>query len=297
MASRSRLQIAKADIVSYFDQHEMKVLRFKEIARILSQERAGWRLALSTTTDDFIKFLKNLELEQYEFNFPHRNETLYVWKSVPELQMLLHVKRKSYYSHYTAMRMHGLTEQIPTSIYITHERSKPYEESAPQEIDQSDIDAAFKQSARVTKNFAVFKDRRVVLVNSAFTDELRVFGMTADVPNEGVAHVRVTSLERTLIEAAAKPWYSGGVAEVAKAFEKAKDDVGVNQLCAVLRKLQYSYPYHQSIGYYMERAGYRKSQMDLIRKFPINRDFYLDHAMSGQKYVKDWRLYVPAGFD
>lgn len=297
LASRSRLQIAKADITAYLDRRESRVLRLKDFGQILSQERAGWRLAVNTTSPHFIAFLKKLDLKEYELKFPHRSETLYVWKGVPTMEMLLHVKNKSYYSHYTAMRMHGLTEQIPTSIYITHERSNPYQEIEHEEIDQALIDAAFAQPARVTQNFAIFGDRRIVLINSAFTAQLGVEQRTTTFGTDGPAVVRVTNLERTLIEAAAKPWYSGGVAEVAKAFAAAKEEVSVNRLCATLTKLNYAYPYHQAIGYYMERADYRASQIDLVRSFPVNRNFYLDHTIPEPRYVKGWRLYVPAGFD
>lgn len=271
-------------------------MRRTEIARILSQERGGWRLAINTTAAEFISFLKTIDLKEYSFNFPHRGETVYAWKHVPLMEVLLHVKSRSYYSHYTAMRMHGLTEQIPKSIYITHERSNPLQGHSTPEIDQSDIDAAFKQPARVTKNIAVFGDQRIVLINAAFTNQLGVQEIIKTFGTEQSAEVRVTSLERTLIDAVAKPWYSGGIAEVGKAFEKAKEQVSVNRLCAMLPKLEYAYPYHQAIGYYMERANYRASQLDLVRSISINRDFYLDHDIQSPKYVKEWRLYVPAAF-
>jgi len=62
---------------------------------------------------------------------------------------------------------------------------------------------------------------------------------------EGGAHVRVTNLERTLIDAVVRPAYSGGVFEVAKAFELAKDQVSVNAMGAMLGKLRFAYPFHQ----------------------------------------------------
>jgi hypothetical protein len=92
-----------------------------------------------------------------------------------------------------------------------------------------------------------------------------------------------------------RPIYTGGVFEVAKAFELAKEQVSVNGLCAMLRKLNFIYPYHQAIGYYMERAGYRSKQLDLVRSFPMEHDFHLTHGMTDSEYVKQWRLHVPRG--
>ena len=108
--------------------------------------------------------------------------------------------------------------------------------------------------------------------------------------------MRVTDFERTLIDATVRPAYSGGIAVVAKAFELAKDSVSVNKLASYLRKLRYVYPYHQAIGFYMERAGYEEPLLKLMEHFPIEHDFYLQHAMKSPVFNKRWRLFVPKGF-
>ena len=108
--------------------------------------------------------------------------------------------------------------------------------------------------------------------------------------------VRLTNLERTLIDITVRPVYAGGVFEVAKAFELAKEQVSVNKLVAMLNKLDFAYPYHQAIGYYLERAAYKASQLDLIRRLPIQHDFYLAHDMGETRYENSWRLHIPNGF-
>jgi hypothetical protein len=123
--NRSRLQIAKSDILAFFSAQPQKVFKLREVSAFLSAERGGWRLAQSTTVDMFITFLmKSGELKKHAFEFPNRPETLYVWGNVPLLVVLQHLKAKSYFSHYTAMRLHGLTEQVPKTVYISHERSE-----------------------------------------------------------------------------------------------------------------------------------------------------------------------------
>jgi hypothetical protein len=83
---------------------------------------------------------------------------------------------------------------------------------------------------------------------------------------------------------------------VAKAYENAQGRVSSNRLGAYLRKLNYTYPYHQSVGYLMERAGFHQAQLDIIRQFKIEYDFYIDYNMKETKYIKEWRLFVPKGF-
>ena len=103
-------------------------------------------------------------------------------------------------------------------------------------------------------------------------------------------------MERTLIDATVRPVYSGGIAVVAKAFELAKSLISVKKLAAYLRKLHYVYPYHQAIGFYLERAGYDNRSLKLLEDFPIEHDFYLEHAMRSPVLNKRWHLYVPKGF-
>jgi hypothetical protein len=293
---RTRIQIAKPDILACFDAM-LPVMRIKQIAAVLAKERVGWRLAKHTTGVDFIDFLKKYgSLREIEFAFPSGGETLYVWgkRPVPTLELLLHLKPRSYYSHYTAMRLHGLTEQVPKVLYISHERASDTPTGTP--LTQSAIDAAFQRPARISNNVVDFEDWQVLLINNANTGELGVIDHEAQQGSEGYVNVRTTSVERTLIDAAVRPAYSGGVFEVAKAFELAKDGVSVNAIGAMLGKLRFAYPYHQAIGFYLERAGYRASALDLMRRSPIEFDFYLTREMSATRYVPAWRLHVPEGF-
>lgn len=297
--NRSRLQIAKADILTHFQGLAQRVLRHSQIAGILSAQRAHWRLAQSTTTDKFIEFLvKNGKLRELTFPFPARKETLYVWGTVPDFEVLHHLKPHAYLSHYTAMRIHGLTEQWPNTLYVSHERTQVSSWSSQKgTLSQSAIDAAFAQPARVSTNVAAFKTYKVTLLNSAYTGELGVITHHGVLEGGDPLAIRVTNIERTLIDATVRPGYSGGVAEVAKAFEVAMDDgLSVNALVAMLGRLDFTYPYHQAIGYYLERAGVRAARVDLLREIPREFDFYLDYAMGETRYEKAWRLYVPKNF-
>lgn len=292
--NKSRLQIAKPDILAFFSEKAPHVLKVKQIAAYLSQERRGWRLAQRTTVDVFIEFLqKSGKLLPLQLNFPGRQETLYTWGNVPLFEVLQHLRPQCYFSHYTAMRIHGLTEQVPKTIYLTYERSS---RSLNSDLTQLAIDQAFHGSPRVTTNEAELGDQRIVLLNGAFTNEQ---GVVHQVARHGVdenTRVRVTNIERTLIDAVVRPAYCGGIFEVAKAFEEAKGSVSVNALCAMLQKLDFTYPYHQAIGFYLERAGYSQRALHLVRRFPMVFDFYLTHDMRETRYISDWRIHVPKSF-
>ena len=293
-AARSRIQIAKPDIFRHLASQPSPVFKLTDLQQILAEQREGWRLAQRTTTQEFIDFLeKQGKIKTLRFPFPHRAETRFVWGAVPLLEVLQTLKPSCYYSHYTAIRMHGLTEQIPKTIYLNHEQHLKSQSTGG--LAQERIDAAFKRKVRESNNAIDFEGVRIYLINGKNTGELGVITESVTYDSEAPVTVRLTNLERTLIDITVRPAYAGGVFEVLKAFHLAKDRVSVNALAAMLKTIDHTYPYHQAIGFYLERAGYRPSQLDLIKRFPMNYDFYLAHNMGDAEYVKTWSLYVPKG--
>lgn len=293
----TRIQIARRDIWKLFDEQPRKVMRQSDIAKILAEHRSFWRLAQGTTTAEFISFLTAPgRLSKLVFPFPHpyAQEVRYTWGEVPVLEVMLTLKPNCHFSHYTAVRMHGLTEQVPKTTYLNFEQPLP--SNGTGELTQKSIDVAFKRRVRTTNYVAETDQFRVCLLNGKNTGYLGI--ETQDHPTDGgrVVNVRVTNIERTLIDIAVRPVYSGGVFEVLKAYRLAQEKVSVNKLAATLEQLKFIYPYHQVIGFYLDRAGYKSSLLDLVRRFPMDFDFYLEHQMKETEYVKEWRLYVPKGF-
>jgi hypothetical protein len=296
--NRARIQIAKPDILKLFEDYPQKVFKQSDLARILAENRSFWRLARGTTTQDFIQFLlKSSKLSKIVFPFPspYNRETRYAWGDIPIPEVMLSLKPHCHFSHYTAVQIHGLTEQVPKTAYLNFEQ--PLASNSTGELSQGSIDAAFKRRVRVTSYIAETDDFRVCLINGKNTGYL---GVQDDVPSQNydrrIPNLRVTNVERTLIDIAVRPVYSGGVDEVLKAYRLAQEKVSVNRLAAMLQKLGYIYPYHQVVGFYLERAGYRSHLLDLLRRFPMQFDFYLTHQMHETDYVAAWRLHVPKGF-
>jgi predicted transcriptional regulator of viral defense system len=250
-----------------------------------------WRLAQSTTTSDFIEYLKKYgDLKEYKFRLPHRSETRFVWKEASDYQIVLSLKPKSYFSHFTALYLHQLTTQIPKTLYLNFEQ--PPKSTVAATLAQDRIDFAFRRPCRVTNNITEFKNMRVCILNGKYTDQLGVI----DFKESSDRILRIAGLERTLIDITVRPVYSGGVQIVLEAFRAAQDRVSINKLAAMLKSIAYIYPYHQAIGFYLEKAGvYSKSQIHLLSKFPQEYDFYLTHQMKNPSYSKRWRIYYPNG--
>ena len=286
----TRFSIAKKDIIKYFDDGGRKIYTFNDLSTILNENRAFWRLSSGFSTRGFIKeLLKSTKMLKHEMQFPNIKYTRYTWGQASVFELTLSINNYAYLSHYTAIYLHNLTEQIPKSIYVNVEQTYKGKLSKS-ELEQGRIDFAFSRKQRTTNNIAIFGDYRVCLLNGKNTDNLGVIEMSVSKSES----LRVTSLERTLIDITVRPVYSGGVFEVLNAYKFAAGLVSINKLAATLKKLNYVYPYHQCIGFYLEEAGiFKEHQIEILKRFEMKYDFYLTYGIEEKNYSKKWRLYYP----
>jgi len=288
----SSFQVAKKDIKALFSYNGSRVYSEIELSEILERNRKSWRLPVNMYPSQFINLLiENRIVKKYSFSFPLRTYSRFTWGDVSIFRLVLSLENNAYLSHYTAMFQHDLTDQVPKKIYATYEQPEKLKGNTI--LSQNSIDNAFAQSPRLSKNVAKFADYNVCLLNGAFTDKLGVLEITSSEDEK----IITTDIERTLIDITVRPFYSGGVFEVVSAFKKAAQNVSINKLSAMLKKLDYVYPYHQAIGFYLQKSGvYRETQIKLMRNFKSQRDFYLTNAMKDIEYSKEWKLYYPKGF-
>jgi len=243
------------------------------------------------TSASFVEFLtKNSQLKIVRLNFPHRPIIKYVWGEAPLYEVVLSLKPNCYLTHYTAMYFHELTDQAPKIINVNVEQ-KP-KRRYPSRLEQERIDNAFRGPTRLSNNIAEYKGYKIRLLNGLHTGNIGV----VELPSPAGETLRITEIERTLIDIAVRPEYSGGVFEVLQAYRRASGKISVNRLAALLKSIDYIYPYHQAVGFYLEKAGsYKKSQIALLRGFDITCDFYLMHQIKEAEYSREWRLFYPKG--
>jgi len=286
-----KLERAKVLIDKTFEDNALKVYKPRDLSKIFKQNREFWNLASDTTLRKFVSFmLKSNKLKQAVLKFPHRKETRYFWGEYSVYQLAMSLNPKGYFTHYVAMSLHGLTDQIPKTIYLNSEQRPKY--FIPSELEQDRIDLAFKRKPRISKNIARYKAFRICLLNGMNTGRMGVIESKGPFGEP----ICVTNIERTLIDSAVRPFYSGGIFEVLSAYRRAKDKVNLKALAKMLQKLDYKYPYHQAIGFYLEKAEvYKKQDIKIFEAFDVKYNFYITRQIKHSEYSQRWKLYFPKG--
>lgn len=290
----SKLQAARGQIIAYFENLPRNALTDADMAAILFKRAGEWRLAANTSVDKFVRFLLEATAMRRVSIVPvgenvHRTVTRYVWADASPYAVAATLESRAYLSHGTAVLLHGLTDQLPSVICVSREQSQQYGREST--LEQEGIDNAFSQPERRSNALFTYDNFQVVLLHGKNTGRLEVGTITY-----GREQLSVTKLERTLIDITVRPAYAGGVYQVLEAYRRAQSDMSTSILLATLKKLDYIYPYHQAIGFYMQRAGYKPEQYERLRGLGLNHDFYLAHGLREREFDSAWRLHFPKGF-
>lgn len=218
-----------------------------------------------------------------------QTKTRYAAREVSPYAVGVTLLKDAYLSHGSAMFLHALTDQIPKTLYVNREQSPKPRPDAP--LSQASINRAFRRPARKSTYMFKSPNVRYVLLSGKHTGRLEVSPMRTHLGEE----VDTTRLERTLIDIVVRPDYAGGPAEVLRAYRAGTPRASVGTLLATLQKLDYVYPYHQCIGFLLQRSGAPESQLRRVEALGIRWDFCLTHQMTEPAFDSRWRIHYPQG--
>jgi hypothetical protein len=286
--------------ITFFENSPQKVFTSQHLGIILARNREEFGAPKRLSVARFIGFLQTSAKLRYVEIVPepnrkearptnYRTHKRYIWEGAsPEAVALSLRGTAGYLSHATAVFHHGLSLQLPKTVYVNREQSI---KSSTGSLNQASMDLAFRNMPRVSNYIYGYGDTRIVLLSGKNTGRLEV----TDLRIPSGEFVPVTKLERTLIDITVRPVYAGGVFDVLDVYRNAMSRLSINVLLATLRKMNFTYPYHQAIGFYMERAGYPAEKFSRLKTFGLEFNFYLTHKIANPQFDPNWRLYYPEG--
>jgi predicted transcriptional regulator of viral defense system len=278
------LERTMQNVRSYIDTRT--VLKYSELHKLLKRSAArgfGRGEDLETAIE---RLEKNSVLRRITLSSPYGNEVRFCSRKASHFAIGLSLKTRSYLSHQTACELHSL---IPPSntIYINREQSPKTSNNA---LTQDSIHKSFQNKPRESKYVLRAKgaQHKFVVLSGKATGDLGVEQI-----NYRGETLRVTGLERTLIDIAVRPVYCGGPQMVSEVFQAAIKKVSCSSVTSILKRLGYLYPYHQCIGFYLQRAGATQKDLKPLQEMGMEFDFYLAHGMRETTFIPEWRVHVP----
>lgn len=298
MARISVLTLAQSKIEQYLSDLDKNVFLETDLKSIFNRNKKKWDLTYSTTFEKFVNHLLKRSYLSF-IEVPEFNKTIYIWKEntltdEAVYEVALAIKPRSYISHYSAMFLLNLTEQIPKTIYVTYDRESPINKRKNLGLSQESIDCAFSKEKKKPRVVASFKGYDIVLISG--TDSKKT-GVTNIKLFNGIT-IQVTNIARTLIDIVVRPELSGDVTEIAKAYSLAKNQVQIKQLKTYIKNKDYIYPYEQVVGFLMEHVGYDADKVEEIYGMCKNIfSFYLGRNIKNPLFSEKWKIYYPKLLD
>lgn len=278
------------EIKTHFNKGQKTIFTFLDIAEILENKRVEWELPKTLSAPRFLRLLlENTNLKMTSIKFPHREYYRYTLGEVTIWAYCLSLVKNSYYTHRTALYIHNLISDPPNKIYVNFEQRRNSLSNNPSSLSQGRIDFAFSKAQRISTNIANFKGYEVYLLNGQNTKMNSVIEMPFN-----QTKVLVTNLERTLIDIVVRPSYTNGILEILNCYKLARDRFSIDNLIKIYKKLTFVYPYHQAIGFLLEKSGaYSQDEVNQLKNLGLKYDFYLEREMGEKEYSEEWRLYYP----
>ena len=268
-----------------------RVFSFTDAVELHSQLKRKREIPRKLTVRSFLQLLLEREaVKEILLNSKYEHFKRYVLSDASVYEIAQSLQKGSYLSHATAAFLNRLTDRETSTVYLNKEQSpKPRSGS----LTQGALDKAFSRKQRQSSYVVQYEKSEIVLINGKNTGRLGV----EQIEETDHKKLDVTNLERTLIDIVVRPAYSGGPSRVLQMFTTARDRVNVQSLLSMLQKIDYIYPYHQAIGFYMQKAGFQKQQLNELRAEGFMYDFYLAHGLENPTYNSEWRIYVPEELD
>ena len=248
----------EANLVTTLYEQNTSVFRLKEVQKILHMNNVSARnLVRNLVNKGVVTRLKPGLFTLVPFELGKESE----YAGNPFLVAREIMNGNDYYlSHATAMEIHGMVTHPQLLVYVT--ALKPH-----RPVNASGVEVRFIHTPK--KHFFGFNDHWITKQEK----------------------VKVSDLERTIIDGLKRPEYYGGLTEVAKGLWMRHQDVNINKLIKYAVKI--------NIGSVIRRLGYllelykigSPENWEILRLHLTETYVRLDPLLPSEgKYLRKWRL-------
>jgi len=169
--------------------------------------------------------------------------------AVHEYEVAMALVEPAAISHWSAMHNHGLTEQIPRTVFVLTTIESPVLTNAAGSSPES---RGLYRAGSATYRFIRVKPDRYFGTLTAWVGEARF---------------TVTDPERTLLDGLSRPWYCGDFGEVMNAFATRKDQLDLGRITDYALKLDMATA--KRLGWVLEKLGISGSELSRLEDVPI----------------------------
>lgn len=168
-----------------------------------------------------------------------------------EFEVAMNLASPAAISHWSAMNHHGMTEQVPRTIFVLTTAAS----SVPRKRGVKEKEKFYRGYTTGNASY------RFIQVKPEFffgTEEIWV-------GNNGP--VSITDPERTLLDGLSRPQYCGDFAEVLHAFGVLKDGLNIKRIVGYA--LQLNIATAKRLGWVLEHWGFDSSEIGELAKLPV----------------------------
>jgi len=175
ISKSAKVKEARERIASALDQTSQRVFSPQDLIQLLDANRNDWWILAGITQSAFIKYLEEeLGLRKVVLAGPTHQQKFvrYRWRDPSPVEVASTLRSTAYLCHSTAVFVHGLTDQLPKTLYVNYEQSVKPKPSGT--LSQGGIDRAFRGKQRESTFAFDYEDYKFILLSGKNTGRLEV---------------------------------------------------------------------------------------------------------------------------
>jgi hypothetical protein len=177
MGRKHSLDAFQDTINDFFNNADAWAFTEFRLYDIIDRSRLKWGLSHDKGGKYIIDYLKkrNLLFTNLFRDKTNKEKEIYSWKTQEDFTVISGLKSDSFFCYYSALYLHGLTQQIPKTFYLNAEHSSDSSgRSDGPDITQEAIDGAFANEQRKSSISYSLNEKKIIITNGKRTGKLGV---------------------------------------------------------------------------------------------------------------------------